>query len=74
MASKEIDWDKIEAKLPTEKTPEAKAKRFDLGRYRSDEDAPEVTFDKPGVIRLYCEIHQHMRATIIEGNCCTRWL
>ncbi|MEQ1854122.1 MAG: carboxypeptidase regulatory-like domain-containing protein, partial [Chthoniobacteraceae bacterium] len=26
---------------------------------------PVVTFDKPGVVRLFCEIHEHMRGTII---------
>jgi plastocyanin len=44
----------------------SKAKRFDLGRYKQDErPAPIVTFDKPGVVRLLCEIHEHMRGTII---------
>lgn len=40
-------------------------KRFDLGRYRSDEQSPLVTFDKPGVIRVYCEIHKHMRGLLL---------
>jgi len=44
----------------------SKAKRFDLGRYKPDErPAPVLTFDKPGVVRLLCEIHEHMRGTII---------
>ena len=44
----------------------SKAKRFDLGRYKADESpAPVVTFDKPGVVRLLCEIHEHMRGTVI---------
>jgi len=44
----------------------SKAKRFDLGRYKPDEKpAPVVTFDKPGVVRLFCEIHEHMRGTVI---------
>jgi len=43
----------------------SKPKRFDLGRYRRDEKAPTVTFDQPGVVKLYCEIHEHMRATIL---------
>jgi len=43
----------------------SKAKRFDLGRYRKD-DKPEVqVFDKPGVVKLYCEIHEHMRGVIL---------
>lgn len=44
----------------------SKAKRFDLGRYKPDEKpSPAVTFDKPGVVRLFCEIHEHMRGTVI---------
>lgn len=43
----------------------SKAKRFDLGRYRKDEEAAVQVFDKPGVIKLYCEIHEHMRGTIL---------
>lgn len=44
----------------------SKTRRFDLGRYRkSDRPAPEEIFDKPGVVKLYCEIHQHMRGTIL---------
>ena len=43
----------------------SKAKRFDLGRYRKDEKPATVTFDQAGVIKLYCEIHEHMRATIL---------
>ena len=44
----------------------SKPKRFDLGRYRNDDrPPPTVIFDKPGVIKLYCEIHQHMRGVIL---------
>jgi plastocyanin len=43
----------------------SKAKRFDLGRYRKDEKPAALTFDKPGVVKLYCEIHEHMRGTIL---------
>lgn len=43
----------------------SKTKRFDLGRYRMGENPPALTFDKPGVVRLYCEIHQHMRGVIL---------
>lgn len=42
------------------------AKRFDLGRYRSDErPIPSEVFDKPGLVTLRCEIHEHMRAIIL---------
>lgn len=42
------------------------AKRFDLGRYRSDErPIPSVVFDTPGLVTLHCDIHEHMRALIL---------
>lgn len=42
------------------------AKRFDLGRYRPDErPIPFQVFDKPGMVTLRCEIHEHMRALIL---------
>lgn len=43
----------------------SKAKRFDLGRYRKDERPAAQVFEKPGVVHLYCEIHEHMRGTIL---------
>jgi len=44
----------------------SKPKRFDLGRYRSDETPiPSVLFDKPGAVVLHCDIHEHMRAIIL---------
>jgi plastocyanin len=42
------------------------AKRFDLGRYRSDEKPiPFQVFDKAGMITLRCDIHEHMRGIIL---------
>jgi hypothetical protein len=42
------------------------AKRFDLGRYRSDErPIPSELFDVPGLVTLHCDIHEHMRALIL---------
>jgi len=42
------------------------AKRFDLGRYRSDErPIPAVVFDVPGLVTVRCDIHEHMRALIL---------
>lgn len=42
------------------------AKRFDLGRYQPDErPIPSVVFDKPGLITLRCDIHEHMRGLIL---------
>ncbi len=38
--------------------------RFDLGRYPEGESR-EVLFDAPGIVRVYCEIHEHMRAVVL---------
>ncbi len=43
----------------------SKAKRFDLGRYRKNEKPAALVFDKPGAVKVYCEIHEHMRATVL---------
>jgi plastocyanin len=43
----------------------SKTKRFDLGRYRKEEKPAAVQFDQPGLVKLYCEIHEHMRANIL---------
>ncbi len=41
-------------------------KRFDLGRYRSDEKpVPAQVFDVAGLVTLRCDIHEHMRALIL---------
>jgi plastocyanin len=42
----------------------SKTKPFDLGRYPKDE-LRTVTFDRAGVVRVYCDIHSHMNATIL---------
>lgn len=42
------------------------AKRFDLGRYRSeDRPVPSQVFETPGLVTLRCDIHEHMRALIV---------
>lgn len=42
------------------------ARRFDLGRYRADEaEVPAVVFDRPGLVTVRCDIHEHMRAAIL---------
>jgi plastocyanin len=43
----------------------SKPRRFDLGRYRKEDKPASQVFDKPGAIKLFCEIHEHMRATIL---------
>jgi plastocyanin len=42
----------------------SKPKRFDLGRYPRGQSR-SVVFDRPGVVRVFCEIHSHMSAFIL---------
>jgi plastocyanin len=42
----------------------SKTQRFDLGRYARGESR-SVRFDRPGVVRVFCEIHSHMSAFIL---------
>ena len=42
----------------------SKPKRFDLGRYPTGR-AKSVRFDRPGIVRVFCEIHSHMSAFIL---------
>jgi len=45
------------------------AKRFDLGRYRPDErPIPTQVFDRPGLVILRCDIHEHMRGLVLVLN------
>lgn len=41
-------------------------KRFDLGRFRPEErPIPSQVFDKPGMVTIRCDIHEHMRGIIL---------
>jgi plastocyanin len=40
------------------------AKRFDLGRYPRGE-SKSVVFDELGVVKIFCEVHEHMRSAVI---------
>jgi plastocyanin len=42
----------------------SKARRFDLGRYPRGQSR-SVRFDRPGEVRVFCEIHSHMSAWIL---------
>lgn len=42
----------------------SRPKEFDLGRYPKD-DLRSVLFDRPGLVRVYCDIHADMYATIV---------
>jgi len=44
----------------------SKEARFDLGRYKpNDKVTPSYQFNQTGFIDLHCEIHEHMKATVI---------
>jgi plastocyanin len=42
----------------------SKTRTFDLGRY-SRGRSKSVRFDRPGVVRVFCDIHSHMSAFIL---------
>ena len=42
----------------------SRSKRFDLGRYASGR-TKSVRMDRPGVVRVFCDIHSHMNAFIL---------
>lgn len=42
----------------------SKTKRFDLGRYPKGH-SKAVLFDRPGIVRVFCDIHSHMSAFIL---------
>jgi plastocyanin len=42
----------------------SKARRFDLGRYPRGQSR-SVRFDRPGMVRVFCEIHSHMSAFVL---------
>lgn len=42
----------------------SRARSFDLGRYPSGESR-ERSFPRPGIVKVYCDIHSHMSALIM---------
>jgi plastocyanin len=42
----------------------SKIRRFDLGRYAAG-GSKSVRFDRPGIVRVCCDIHSHMSAVIL---------
>ena len=42
----------------------SKTKEFNLGRYAAGR-SKAVRFDRPGIVRVFCEIHSHMSAFIL---------
>jgi plastocyanin len=43
------------------------ASKFNLGRYPQGK-SKSVKFDKPGLVRVFCDIHSHMSATVLVFN------
>ena len=42
----------------------SKEQPFDLGRYAAGQ-SKSVRFDRPGIVRVFCDIHAHMSAFIL---------
>jgi plastocyanin len=42
----------------------SRTKSFDLGRY-AEGHSKSVLFDRPGIVRVFCDIHSHMNAWIL---------
>ena len=42
----------------------SRVKTFDLGRYRPGRTGA-VTFDRPGIVPIFCDIHSHMSAYVL---------
>ena len=45
----------------------SRAKKFDLGRYAAGK-SKGVRMDRPGVVRVFCDIHSHMSAFVLVFN------
>lgn len=45
----------------------SKTKRFDLGYYGKGK-SKRVTFDKPGIVQVFCDIHSTMSAYVFVAN------
>jgi plastocyanin len=44
----------------------SRSARFDLGRYKKeDSEVPRYTFNTCGLVRIKCEIHEHMKANVL---------
>lgn len=45
----------------------SRARRFDLGRYAAGK-SKAVRFERPGIVRVFCDIHSHMSAFVVVFN------
>jgi plastocyanin len=45
----------------------SRPRNFNLGRYPQGHTR-HVTFDRPGIVKVFCDIHSHMSATVMVFN------
>jgi hypothetical protein len=45
----------------------SRARTFNLGRYPRGE-TKSTRFDRPGIVKVFCDIHSHMTATVMVFN------
>jgi plastocyanin len=45
----------------------SRARTFNLGRYPRGE-SKAVRFERPGIVKVFCDIHSHMSATVVVFN------
>ena len=45
----------------------SRTREFNLGRYPRGQSQP-VKFDRPGIVKVFCDIHSHMTATVMVFN------
>jgi len=45
----------------------SRTKEFNLGRYPRGQ-TKDVRFDRPGIVKVFCDIHSHMTATVMVFN------
>jgi plastocyanin len=45
----------------------SRARTFNLGRYARGRTR-QVQFDRPGIVKVFCDIHSHMSATVLVFN------
>jgi plastocyanin len=45
----------------------SRPRNFNLGRYPRGH-TKHVTFDRPGIVKVFCDIHSHMSATVMVFN------
>jgi plastocyanin len=46
----------------------SRTRAFNIGRYPRGKTPEPVRFDKPGIVKVFCDIHSHMTATVMVFN------